>query len=154
MKKILSSIMLVLAVILIGLVFAPKAQAIDMQNYIYTVQLSTYEAWSTQRGTAQINLAHVYVKQIALIQDTTMQQTVTVYSNFSSTTAAAAAYTLGNYVKILVPATPGTYYWPPTLGSNQNAVKADAIDIPYLKMATDADGASTLRCKAMVIYGK
>jgi hypothetical protein len=139
MKKIL----IMMALIAIASIFA------HAESFIYSTTVSTLSVGPRAEAlnVAGINLSTVRVKNIIIHQTGTTEQTVTIYKNFTSTTAATAVATF------VVPGTVGIYYPLGEFAPNTSAGNYDIINMPYFAIRTSTDVVANA-CKVVVIYGK
>ena len=98
---------------------------------IYSAKVSTFSV--TDAGVlSQINKSKVNVKQIVIMNPTSTAQTVSIYKNFTSTTAAT------KLMDIAIPASVGPFY---PIGGNviqdTAAGDVDSIPMPYFAARTD-----------------
>ena len=148
MKKYISIIMLAVAIMAIVAIGA-KAE-----SFVYSTTISTNVlglGGNVTADKADIKLATVRIKQIVVHQPTTTAQTVWVYDNWTSTTAATKVDTY------YIPGTAGNYplYGTGILSTRAND-NADIINMPYFAIRTSTNAAvlNGLGCTVTVLYGK
>ena len=144
MKKFLNLIVLMFTVLvsIISVSFA-----IDNTLYTGTVSTKTIALGvvTSNLGTPSINLATVNIRKIDITNTAAVAQTITIYSNATSTTALTTVY------KFAVPATIGTYSVP--LFNNDCSVwssHAEYVNIPYFAVRTSTSvvaAAATINVK-------
>ena len=126
--------------------FTILAQA---ESFIYSATVSTLTAGplAEKENVAGISLSSVKVKNIIIHQTGTTAQNVTIYKNYSSTTAATALATFA------VPGTVGIYYPLGQFAPNTSGGNYDIINMPYFAARTSTDVVNNA-CKIVVIYAK
>lgn len=120
-------------------------QITNAASLLFNVQVSTLPTDNPVTFVPEVNDNKVWVKQIVIYNDSDTAQTVTVYVNVTSTSAATRKMT------IPVPSTRGMYYpLNPALITNAMG-NFDVINFPYIAVRTDAPEGKA--CYITVIYG-
>jgi hypothetical protein len=120
-------------------------QITNAASELYNVRVSTLPNDNPVTFVPEINDNKVWVKQIVIYNDSDTAQTVTVYINATSTSAATVKMT------IPVPATRGMYYpLNPALITNAMG-NFDVINFPYVVFRTDAPNGKA--CYLTLVYG-
>lgn len=142
----LFELMVIIVILLItAAVFNP--QIATAETLIYSTQVSTLPAGPLAEtlNVADINLSKVQVKNLIIHQTGTVEQTLTIYKTFTSTTAATEVATFA------VPGTVGIYY---PLGQDSVSTtggRNDIINLPYFAVRTSTDVVAAA-CYMTVLY--
>lgn len=108
---------------------------VQAETLIYSTQVSTLTVGplAEAANVADINLGRVKVKNIIIHQTQAVEQTLTIYKTFTSTTAAELVATFA------VPGTVGIYY---PLGQDSVSTtggRNDIINLPYFAVRSSTD---------------
>lgn len=131
-SKGISLIEMMVMIVIICFIIPIIAQA---ETLIFSTQISTLTAGplAEAANVADINLARVKVKNIIINQNAAVEQTITIYDNYTSTTAATLIATWA------IPGTVGIYY---PLGQDSVSTtggRNDIINLPYFAVRTSTD---------------